>query len=225
MAPALQLRSATQDVAHVFVDFSNLWYAIRAEAIRRGDPAWAVRLHAANLRHVLAGGRPVVDSLLVANREIPSPVLDHFRPFFNVELVESGRVTGKEQAGDELLQNAIYRSIFRAATPGTIVVATGDGAGWSAGRGFCETLSASRRQGFGVEVASFEASLNRTLRGLAGKVGAVVSLDPFYESIAFLEGLRPARQPSLVHRPSAAPRVWSTRDEEAMIRRTEVRAA
>jgi hypothetical protein len=225
MAPALQLRSATEDVAHLFVDFSNLWYAIRAEATRRGDPDWAVRLHAANLRHILAGGRPVADSVLVANREIPGSVLDRFRPFFSVELVESGRVTGKEQAGDELLQNAIYRSIFRAATPGTVVVATGDGAGWSAGRGFCETLYASRRQGFGVEVASFEGSLNSSLRRLADQVGAVVSLDPFYDSIAFLEGLRPARQPSLVHRPGAAPRIWSTHDEEAMIRRTEVRAA
>lgn len=225
MAPALQLRSATEDVAHLFVDLSNLWYAIRAEAARRGDPEWAVRLHAANLRHILAGGRPVADSVLVANREIPGPVLDRFRPFFDVELVESGRVTGKEQAGDELLQNAIYRSILRAPTPGTVVVATGDGAGWSAGRGFCETLAASRRQGFGVEVASFEASLNRTLRGLANRVGALVSLDPFYESITFLEHLRPARQPSLVHRPSAAPKVWSIGDEEAMIRRTEVMAA
>lgn len=225
MAQAMQLRPATEEAAHLYVDFSNLWYAIRAEAARRGDPEGTVRLHAANLRHILAGGRPVADSVLVANREIPGSVLDRFRPFFNVELVESGRVTGKEQAGDELLQNAIYRSIFRAATPGTVVVATGDGAGWSAGRGFCETLSASRRQGFGVEVASFEASLNRTLRGLAETVGAVVSLDPFYESISFLEHLRPARQPSLVHRPSAAPREWSVRDEEAMIRRTEVMAA
>jgi hypothetical protein len=225
MAPALQLRSATEDVAYLFVDFSNLWYAIRAEAIRRGDPDRAIRLHAGNLRHILAGGRPVADSVLVANREIPGPVLDRFRPFFSVELVESGRVTGTEQAGDEMLQNAIYRSIFRAATPGTVVVATGDGAGWSSGRGFCETLCATRRQGFGVEVASFRGSLNRWLGSLADQVGAVVSLDPFYDSITFLEGLRPARQPSLVHRPSAVPRIWSARDEEAIIKRTDLRAA
>ena len=50
MAPALQRRSASDDVAYLFVDFSNLWYAIRAEAARRGDPEWAVRLHAANGR-------------------------------------------------------------------------------------------------------------------------------------------------------------------------------
>jgi len=225
MAQQLQLRQLTGDVAHLFVDFSNLIYAVRAEAIRRGDPDRAVRVHAANLHHVLAGGRPVGDAVLVANREIPDSVLDRFRPFFRVELVESGRITGTEQAGDEMLQNAVYRSAFHVDTPGTVVLATGDGAGWSIGRGFCEALCATRRLGFGVEVASFAGSLNRWLGRLAGQVGAVVSLDPFYDSVTFLEGLRSARSPSLVHRPSASPRPWSARDEAAIIGIAEARAA
>lgn len=225
MAPAPSMRSGTDDIAHLFVDFSNLWYAVRREANRRGDPDWAVRLHAGNLHRIMAGGRPVGDSVLVVNREVSRAVLDRFRPFFNVELVEAGRVTGTEQGGDEMLQNAVYRSIFRVSSPGTIVLATGDGAGWSAGRGFCETLAGSRRQGFGVEVVSFDGALNRSLRGLADQVGALVSLDPFYESIAFLEGLRAARPASLVHRPSATPRVWSARDEAALLGPIGARAA
>lgn len=225
MAQELHVRPAAEEVAHLFVDFSNIWYATRAEAARRGDPEWAVRVHAGNLRRILAGGRQVGDSVLVANREIPQPVLDHFRSSFRVELVEAGCVTGTEQAGDEMLQNAIYRTIFRAAAPGIVVVATGDGAGWREGRGFCETLHAARQRDFGVEIVSFEGSLNRRLRALALEVGAVVTLDPFYDSIAFLEGLRPARSPSLVHRPTAAPRAWSAQEEVAMVRLTEVTAA
>jgi hypothetical protein len=173
----------------------------------------------------LAGGRQVGDAVLVANREIPPPVLDHFRTNFRVELVEAGCVTGTEQAGDEMLQNAIYRTIFRAAAPGTIVVATGDGAGWREGRGFCETLRAARQRDFGVEIVSFEGSLNRRLRALAQEVGAVVALDPFYDSITFLEGLRAAGSLSLAHRQTAVPRAWSAQEGFAIIRLAEVTAA
>jgi hypothetical protein len=34
MAQALHVRPAAEEVAHPFVDFSNLWYATRAEAAR-----------------------------------------------------------------------------------------------------------------------------------------------------------------------------------------------
>jgi len=186
---------------------------------------WAVRAHAGNLRRILAAGRTVGDSVLVANREIPTTVLDHFRANFQVELVEAGRVTGAEQGGDELLQNAIFRRILREAQPGTIVLVTGDGAGWSEGKGFCETLQAARQRGFGVEVVAFADGLNQRLRTLAEKVGTVVLLDPFYESIAFLEGLRPARSPSLVHRRTTAPRAWSQEEAVAVRHLWEGRVA
>lgn len=225
MAQALPVQPAAEEVAHLFVDFSNLWYATRAEATRRGDPDWAVRIHAANFRRILAGGRQVGHSVLVANREIPASVLDHFRAGFCVELVEAGCVTGTEQAGDEMLQNAIYRTIFRAAAPGTIVLATGDGAGWREGRGFCETLRAARQRDFGVEIVSFAGSLNRRLRALAQTVGVVVTLDPFYDSLTFLEGLRAARSPSLVHRPTATPGARLVREDVATMGPTEVTAA
>ena len=224
MAPALRIRPAAEEVAHLFVDFSNVWYATRSEASRRGESDWAVRIHAAHLHRIMAAGRRVGDSVLVANREISQPVLDRFRPRFRVELVEAGCVTGTEQAGDEMLQNAIFRTIFQAA-PGTIVLATGDGAGWGEGRGFCETLRAARQRDFGVEIVSFEGSLNGRLRALAQESGAMVALDPFYDSITFLEGLRPARSPSLVHRPTAVPRAWSAQEDVAMMRLAEVRAA
>jgi hypothetical protein len=225
MTDTASARPGAEEVAHLFVDFSNIWYATRAEASRRGDPEWAVRIHADNLHRILAGGRRVRDAVLVANREIAPSVLGHFRRSFQVDLVEAGCVTGTEQAGDEMLQNAIYRTIFRAGAPGTIVLATGDGAGWSEGRGFCEALRAARERCFGVEVVSFNGALNGRLRALARAFGAMIPLDPFYDSVAFLEGLRPARPSSLVHRPSAAPRLWSAQEGEAMARLKEATAA
>ena len=226
MIPTVQPRTPSDEVAHLFVDFSNLWYGLRAEALRRGDPDLAVRIHAGNLRQVLSAGRTVGDAVLVANRTVPEAVLRHFRSNFRVELVECGNVTGTEQGADELLQNAIYRTILRpVGGAGVIVVATGDGAGWQHGRGFCAALVGARRQGFGVEVVSFEASLSEQLRHLAHAVGALVVLDRFYESIAFLEGLRPARSPSLIHRATSTPEPWSVHDAAALARYGEVTAA
>ncbi len=197
--------NATSEVVHLFVDFSNLWYALRAEAARRGDPGWAVRFHSGNLRRVLAAARPVGASVLVANRAVPEGVLAHFRPNFEIEAVETGRESGHEQAGDEMLQNALYRVILGDPRPATVVVATGDGAGWLNGRGFAFAAEAARRLGFGVEIASFSVALNGHLGEVANKVGVLVDLDRFYDSIAFLEGLRAARTPSLVHRATAVP--------------------
>ena len=225
MTQMSQQHPPVEEIAYLFVDFSNLWYSIRAEAARRGDPDRAVRAHAANLRRVLAAGREVGDAVIVANRSVPESVLNNFRPGFRVELVEPGSITGTEQGADESLQNAIYRTILRAPTAGVIVVATGDGAGWHEGRGFCEALAAAHRQGFGVEVVSFERSLNRWLRGLANAVGVVVLLDRFYDSITFLEGLRPARSPSLTHRPTSVPEPGSAHDAVAITQRVEVGAA
>ena len=208
MTDLLKPRSGSDAVAHLFVDFSNLWYGVRSEATRRGDPDWAVRLHSDNLRRVLAAGRTVGEAVLVANKAVPEAVLRHFRPAFRVEVVETGSISGTEQGADELLQNAIYRTILGPARPGVIVVATGDGARWQEGRGFCAALEGARRQGLGIEVAAFAASLNRHLRALANETCALVALDRYYESIAFLEGLRSVRSLSLTHRATATPARW-----------------
>jgi|BarGraNGADG00212_1021973.scaffolds.fasta_scaffold53558_2 hypothetical protein len=43
MIGATDDHSTTEEAAYLFVDFSNLWYAVRAEAARRSDPEWAVQ--------------------------------------------------------------------------------------------------------------------------------------------------------------------------------------
>src|SRR5450759_2391418 len=107
-----QQQHSSDEVAYLFVDLSNVWYGLRAEAERRGDSDRAVRMHAENLYRVLAAGREVGGAVLVANRTVPEAVLRHFLGRFRVELVECGSITGTEQGADELLQNAIYRTVL-----------------------------------------------------------------------------------------------------------------
>lgn len=88
----------------------------------------------------------------------------------------------------------------------------GDGAGWRDNRGFIPTLIAARRQGFGVEVVSFAASLNPALRHLAEAAGMLVELDDYYFAVTFLEGLRRPEPILLHHRAVAHPSPWQTDD-------------
>jgi hypothetical protein len=106
-----------------------------------------------------------------------------------------------------------------------VVLATGDGAGWQHGHGFGEVLRAARVRGFGVEVVSFEGQLNRWLRAMVETDGIVVTLEPYYRSIAFLEGLRSALAPSLAHRRTALPRPCSPNDAAGHTAGVEAAAA
>jgi hypothetical protein len=187
-------------VVHLFIDLSNLWFSAREEARARGELELALRLHAEHLWQLLSAGRQVETAILVANCELPTAALAFYRRFFEVILVEPGLRSGTEQAGDEMLQNAIYRTIGRPGASGTIVLVTGDGAGWIQGRGFCPALAEARLRGFGVEVLAFTRSTNRHLRALAETIGVYLPLEDFYSSITFVERARWATPVDLQHR-------------------------
>lgn len=191
---------------HLFVDHSNMWFSAREEAGRRGEPTLALRLHAERLWTLLAAGRRVETAVMVASCLVPEAALAYYRHHFEVILVEPGRQTGTEQAGDEMLQNAIWRTVARPDGSGTVVLLTGDGAGWMDRRGFCPALAVARHRGLGVEVLAFERSTNGQLRSLAEAIGVFVPLEDFYTSITFIEDLRWATPVDLRRRATAPPR-------------------
>ena len=197
-----------EPVVHLFVDLSNVYLGAQASAVDFEEYGPAVRLSAENLHRVMAAGRPVASATLVANALVPEAALRHFRPWFRIVRAETGRQTGTEVAADQILQNALLLELVRPQEPGVIVLATGDGAGWRDGRGFVPTLLAARRRGFGVEVASFAASLNGTLRDLAEAIGTLVELDDYYFAVTFLEGLRWPQPILLRHRATVSPGPW-----------------
>jgi hypothetical protein len=201
---------------HLYVDLANIWSGVKDAAAQAGESTWGVRLSAENLRSVMAAGRDVLSTTLVANIGVPEPVRRHFEHCFQVSTVDFGATFGKEQAADEVLQIQMLLNLFRYE-PGVVVVATGDGAGWARGRGFTQALIAARRCGFGIEVVAFRSGLNPRLRLLAENSGCLVELDAHYRAITFLEGLRFPEAVSLRHRPTAEPHPW-TSEEAAAVR-------
>jgi hypothetical protein len=202
---------------HLFVDLANVVGGARCAAELIGEDPRAVRVDASALFRLMAAGRPVASAILVVNSGVPESVLGHWRPLFQVLKVESGVDSGLDQAADEILQNRMFLAFMQPGPVGTIVVATGDGAGWRRGIGFIPTLTAARRVGFGVEVLSFRDNLNPQLRAIAEDEGVLVELDPYYDGLTFIEGFRWRREMRLHHRPTSAPdpleagyRQWSS---------------
>ena len=214
MKPSDPATSQANPGVHLFVDFSNLWYGARDEAVRRREPRHLLRISAEGLFRVMAAGRPVASATLVANAAVPDGALDHFSRYFRVDKVEVGRWSGTEQAADETLMNRLLLMALRPATVGTIVLATGDGAGWRAGLGFCPALVVARRRGLGIEVLAFESSLNSSLRRLAEATGVVVDLERHYQSITFLEAGRTVGMPQ--PRATSAAHAWSAGEQQAI---------
>lgn len=202
-------RGTDDDTVSLFVDFSNVSIGARYAGRSIEHDVWGTRIHAEGLYRLMAGGRPVRSSWLVANRSVEASVIRHFRPFFEILWTETGIVTGRDQAADELLQNRIWWDLD-AKRPDIFVLATGDGAGVTRDVGFLPPLRGVRRHGRGVEVVAFDASLHGHLRRLASMPGnALVLLDRHLRSITFEPGGRRPLPVSLCHRPYARPHPWT----------------
>ena len=75
--------------------------------------------------------------------------------------------------------------------PGTVVLLTGDGAGYLEGTGFHSTLERMQRRGWRVEILSWAHSCNQRMRQWAEDNGVFVALDDFYEAVTYVEPSRP----------------------------------
>ena len=71
--------------------------------------------------------------------------------------------------------------------PGTVVLLTGDSAGWAYNKGFLPVLKGMKQRGWHIEVLSWSHSCNTWLRQWVVQNGHFTSLDTFYPSITFLK--------------------------------------
>lgn len=126
---------AADPPVRAFLDLSNIWGGVREAAAAHGESGLPVRLSAVNLASVLRAGRADFRLTTVANADVRSGVIRRFEGVGGVIRRESGRLTHTEQANDETLQVRMYESIH-TEPQAVLVLATGDGAGWSQARGF-----------------------------------------------------------------------------------------
>lgn len=196
----------TTDSVHIFWDNSNIFIPAQSVSADK-DGAYAVsrlRIHFENLFRLAHAGRRVASAKCVGSGA-PAVWQRLSALGLSSEFFERGGASGREQGVDQCLQVHMLRAAADAATPGVAVLLTGDGAGYEEGRGYHADIERLHRQGWGVEVLSWQGACSRALREWASEVGVFVPLDSYFQSITFVEGGRVALPISLVHRHRAKP--------------------
>ena len=77
-----------------------------------------------------------------------------FRDLGVVVETQVRRVDGREVAVDKIIQLQMANRILDVTPPETIVLLTGDGSGYSDGRGLVKQLERARNHGWDIEVVS-----------------------------------------------------------------------
>ena len=178
----------------VYWDNSNIFHEAGRLAERKESSSGAryrVRIHFDNLLRLAHADRPLKRALAAGS--IPPDLEQLWNRLegqgVEVHLYDRGSSNRSEQqVPDQWLQlRMLEDALDYSGDPGIVVLLTGDGAGYSGGRGFRTTLERMHRSGWGIEILSWEHSCNQRMREWGTENGVFVALDDFYESITFLE--------------------------------------
>jgi hypothetical protein len=179
----------------VFWDNSNIWLVGQkvCHQYEAGDEP-DFRIHFARLLDFAVNGRKV-DYAYVGG-SIPPPN-DQLWKWFEklgaiVEAQERGAASGREIAVDEVIQLAMANRVLDAPAD-TMVLLTGDGSGYTDGKGFLTQLERAHKHGWAIEVVSWDAGCNHNLRQFAEKKGKYRSLEPAYGQVTFINNKRWAK--------------------------------
>jgi hypothetical protein len=181
----------------VYWDNSNIFHeAQRIAEEKDGTPGarYLVRIHFENLLCLAHANRQLEKALAAGS------VPPEMRALWNwlenqgieVRLFDRGDPgRGEQDIPDRILQlRMLEDALDYNGNPGTVVLLTGDGAGYIEGQGFHSTLERMHVRGWKVEVLSWRHSCNRGMRLWAEQNGVFVPLDDYYETITFREPSR-----------------------------------
>ena len=189
------------DQVFVYWDNSNVFHeAQRLAEEREGTPGarYLVRIHFENLLRLAEAARPLAKA--VAAGSVPPEMQQLWNRMENrgvdVRLFDRGeKDRGEQEVPDRWLQLCMLEDGWdNNGDPGIVALLTGDGAGYTEGRGFHRTLERMHKRGWRVEVLSWAHSCNRGMRRWAETNGVFVPLDDHYEAITFREPSRPGHE-------------------------------
>lgn len=181
---------AVGDGVCVFVDHSNIFLNMREVAkAREGRKTSAkVRLEYEHLLQVALRGRKLLRGAIVGSM-MSEQQADAMRRTCKLKVERYGTVDGNEQAVDQALQVHLLRAGYDyRAEPRTIVLMTGDGAGYGDGRGFRADIERLYQTNWDIELVSWNRSCNPEFRDWANEFGVYLALDEFYDECTYHDG-------------------------------------
>jgi hypothetical protein len=189
---------------YFFLDYSNI--AISAQEIAWLQDGYMskqrVRLHARNLRTLAERNREWRLGFAAAGLHAACPKLcRHFdESGIRIEVSERGNSSNREQNVDQRIQYEMLKLTKRSFQRGTVVLATGDGAGGTQNEGFQSVLENLLEHGYSIELFSWRRTLNHVLRSWVERHGRFIELDDFYPDITFIDGGRQATESHILNR-------------------------
>lgn len=187
----------------VYWDNSNIFHAAQDLAEERnGDvnARYRIRINFENLLRLAHADRPLTKALAAGS--IPPAMINLWnslrRQSVEVDLYDLGKPGRSEpEPPDRWLQLRMLEDMVDYIdNPGTVVLLTGDGAGYNEGHGFHRTLERMRRHGWRVELLSWHHSTNRRMLDWVAENGVFVPLDDYYEGITYTTPLRIEQTPA-----------------------------
>jgi hypothetical protein len=181
---------------HLFWDNSNIWLVGRnvCAHIEPGDEN-NFRIHFGQLFDFVTNSRAVSFAFVAGS--IPPASDPLWQRFTNLGIQvlrqERGQQSGCEIAVDEAIQLQMANQVLEVTPPETMVLLTGDGNGYTQGRGFLRQLELAQKHGWQIEVVSWDAGCNRKLRAFAQANGIYRPLEPVYDNITFINNKRWAK--------------------------------
>ena len=183
---------------HVFMDNSNIFGGAQ-EAAKKQEayvPWPAIRVYTKNLALLVEGGRKAQTKILAGSVPPGNDELWRYAKQlgYNTDLLrrvasDDGRML--EQGVDELLHLKIANAILDNDPKHRLVLVTGDGKLSSYGTSFPQQAERALKEGWVVEVWSWQSALSNQWRRLQTKYGkgrvVINILDPFYRSITFVK--------------------------------------
>lgn len=184
--------------AFIYWDNSNIFIEAQrlAEQMESSPNArQLVRIQFENLYELARAGRDVGNAVVAGS--VPPELRNLWNRLenlgFRVILYDrelSSR--GEQEVPDNYLQKQmLLDGISNIDCPGTIVLLTGDGAGYEIGNGFHVVLEKLHAIGWRVEVLSWRNSCRKDMREWVEENGLFIALDDYYHAITFVEQSRP----------------------------------
>ena len=182
------------DNSNIFVEAQRL-----AEEIDEGPGVrWRVRINFDNILRLAHADRPIARA--IAAGSVPPEVRQLWNRMENngveVSLFDRFDPANKEHdMPDRLLQlRMLEDGIDNNGHPGIIVLLTGDGAGYSEGKGFHSTLERLHKRNWQIEILSWAHSCNQRMRKWVEDNGKFIALDDYYNSITFIQPSSPGHE-------------------------------
>ena len=179
----------------IYVDNSNIYIGGQETAKHKKEDSGSLRIAFDNFLYLITHGDMAFDEMVWAgsgnseHEEIFKGIADKGIDLQLIPRAESG----ENETVDQAIQLSMYRHHRKyRENPGTMVLCTGDGKGFSEEKGFLYDVKGFTEDGWKLNLFSWDFICHHGLKNFAKTHGHYVPLEHYYDSITFIKDGRHA---------------------------------